>query len=92
MPCLAARRCPFVSDYPEIPAHPYREVKSPTLLDILKDDNWPDDLRKYRARLGRGAGVPTWLIIADREIVGRGYYGGGQWQSAILLKLEALLR
>lgn len=69
----------------------YREVKSPTLFDILKDENWPDDLREYRVQLGRGAGVPMWLVIADREIVARGY-GASQWQSAILPKLEALLR
>ena len=69
----------------------YREVKSRTLFDILKDENWPDDLREYRAQLGRGAGVPMWLVIADREIVGRGY-GASQWQGAILPMLEALSR
>jgi hypothetical protein len=66
-------------------------VKSPTLFDIFKDDNWPDDLREYRAQLGRGAGVPMWLVIADREIVGHGY-GASQWRSAILPQLEALSR
>jgi len=36
----------------------YREVKSATLLDVLKDEHWPDDLRGYRDRLGAGAGGP----------------------------------
>ena len=69
----------------------YREVKSPTLFEVLKDENWPDDLRGYRAQLGRGAGVPMWLVIADHEIVGRGY-GASQWQSTVLPKLQALSR
>ncbi len=69
----------------------YREVKSPTVFDVLKDENWPDELREYRAQLGRNAGVPMWLVIADHEIVGRGY-GISQWQNAVLPKLRALSR
>jgi hypothetical protein len=76
---------------PEFQHIAYREVKSPTLFDVLNDENWPDDLRGYRAHLRRGAGVPMWLIISDREIVGRGY-GASQWQSAVLPKLQALSR
>ena len=38
----------------------YREVKSPSLLDVLKDDNWPEDLRAYRQTIGQHAGVPLW--------------------------------
>ena len=68
----------------------YREVKSATLLDVLKDEHWPDDLRGYRDRLGAGAGVPLWLVIADGEIVGRAF-GASQWRSAVLPKLESLL-
>jgi len=76
---------------PEFHRLTYREVKSPTLLDVLKDENWPDDLRRYRDRIDRAAGVPMWLVIADREIVSRGY-GPTQWREAILPKVRSLLR
>jgi hypothetical protein len=69
----------------------YREVKSPTLLDVLNDEHWPEDLRGYRDRLGRGAGVPLWLVIADGEIIELGF-GPSQWQTAVLPRLKLLLR
>ncbi len=34
----------------------YREVKSPTLRDVLKDEYWPEDLRGYRSAWGPGRG------------------------------------
>ena len=70
---------------------PYREVKSATLRDILKDENWPEDLRVYRDQLGAGAGVPMWLVIADERIVERSF-GEGQWRTNTLPKIRALLR
>lgn len=76
---------------PEFARLTYREVKSPILFDILKDKYWPDDLRGYRDRLGRGAGVPMWLVISDREIVEQ-RFGATQWQAAVLPKIRALLR
>ncbi len=69
----------------------YRQVESPTVLDLLKDEYWPDDLREYRDRLGRGAGVPLWLIISDRRIVERAF-GESQWKTAVLPKLKSLLQ
>src|SRR5262245_17825485 len=69
----------------------YREVKSPSLLDVLHDEYWPDDLRRYRDRLGRRAGVPLLLIIADQEVVNQAF-GASQWHSAVVPKLKALLR
>jgi hypothetical protein len=69
----------------------YREVKSPTLRDVLNDELWPDDLRWSRDRLGRNAGVPLWLVIADHEIVGR-WFGASQWRSAVLPQIRSLLR
>jgi hypothetical protein len=76
---------------PDFPRVTYREVKSPSLLDVLKDDYWPDDLRRYRDRLGQGAGVPLWLVISDHEIIERGM-GPSQWASTVLPKLKSLLR
>jgi hypothetical protein len=69
----------------------YREVKSPTLLGALKDEYWPDDLRLYRGHLGRGAGVPLWLVIADDHLVEQGS-GTSQWYATVLPKLKSLLR
>jgi hypothetical protein len=69
----------------------YREVESPTVFALLKDEYWPDDLREYRDRLDRDAGVPLWLVISDREIVERAF-GESQWASAVLPKLKSLLQ
>ncbi len=69
----------------------YREVESPTLLDVLKDEYWPDDLRAYRDRLGRGAGVPLWFVISNHEIVEQ-YFGASQWSAAVLPRIISLLR
>ena len=68
----------------------YREVKSPSLLDVLKDDNWPEDLRAYRQTIGQHAGVPLWLVIADNRLVLQGS-GASQWQNMILPKIKSLL-
>jgi len=75
----------------EFAAVTYREVKSPTLLDLRGDQYWPDDLRAYRAQLGPDAGVPLWLIISDNELIERSA-GIRQWQSAVLPRLRSLLR
>lgn len=69
----------------------YREVKSATLFAVLNDENWPEDLRGYRERLGHDAGVPLWFVIADGQIIHRGM-GPSQWSSGVLPKLKELLR
>ena len=69
----------------------YREVKSPTLRDILRDEHWPEDLRGYRDRLGAGAGVPLWLVISGDQLVERAF-GASQWHATVLPRLERLLR
>ncbi len=68
----------------------YREVKSPTLFDLLKDENWPRDLRPYRDLIQRDAGVPLWLVVADGEVVLRSA-GAAQWRSVVWPKLKSLL-
>lgn len=69
----------------------FRTVKAPLLLDVLKDEYWPEDLRPYRQTLGRGTGVPLWLVIGDGRLVLQSS-GSTQWQEAVLPKLRALLR
>ena len=69
----------------------YREVKSAYLHDVLKDENWPDEIRNFRSGLKHSDGVPLWLVIADREIVQRGF-GPAEWRASILPKIKSLLR
>jgi hypothetical protein len=75
----------------EFPRVIYREVKSPTLFDVLKDENWADDLRGYRDQLGRDAGVPLWMVIVDNRVVQRAM-GPAQWRSDTLPTVKMLLR
>jgi len=69
----------------------YREIKSPTLFNLLKDENWPEELRGYRDLVKPDAGVPLWLVIADEQVIQRGM-GPSQWRSEVLPKLIKLLR
>lgn len=69
----------------------YREVKSPHLHDILKDENWPDDLRGYRAGLRRSDGVPLWLVVVDHKIVEQ-RFGAAEWRASVLPAIKSLLR
>jgi hypothetical protein len=68
----------------------YREVESPTMREVLKDEHWPEDLRRYRDRLGVGAGVPLWLLISGDEHV-EWAFGASQWHAAVLPRLRRLL-
>ena len=92
-PCQAWQRDDKIAlqESAEFPRLIYREVKSPTLFDLLKDDNWPQDLRGYRDQLGHEAGVPLWLVIADDRVVQRGM-GPAQWRAEVLPKIKSLLR
>lgn len=76
---------------PEFPRIRYREVKSPRLADVLKDDNWPEELRIYRRHLRPGDGVPLWLVVgSDHEIVER-KSGASAWRESILPRIRSLL-
>jgi hypothetical protein len=76
---------------PEFSRLTYREVKSPTLYDVLNDENWPDDLRRYRDRSDHRAGVPMWMVIARGNIVSRGF-GPTQWRQSIWPTVRSLVR
>jgi len=69
----------------------YREVRSPHLRDVLDDANWPVDLRRYRDRLGRDAGVPLWFVILDGSVIVEGF-GETQWNDRILPRIRMLAR
>lgn len=69
----------------------YREVKSASVLDILKDGAWPEDLRTYRGQLAPGAAVPLWLVVRDAQVVAQAW-GGKQWDSTVLPRVKSLVR
>jgi hypothetical protein len=63
-PCEIWQRNPGTAflDSPEFHRLAYREVKSPNLFDVLKDNSWPEELRGYRQAIDDGAGVPLGLL------------------------------
>jgi hypothetical protein len=69
----------------------YREVKSPHLRDVLKDENWPEDIRTYRDYLKRSDGVPLWLVILDDDVVMQ-RFGAAAWRSKVLPRVKSYLR
>lgn len=69
----------------------FREVKSPSVFDVLHDNYWPEDLRPYRQSISRSAGVPLWLVIADDQLVMQGA-GISQWQESVFPKIKSLTR
>lgn len=69
----------------------YREVKSPHLHDVLKDEHWPDDLRNYRNGLRRSDGVPLWLVVSGEKIVEQ-RFGAEAWRASVLPRIKSLLR
>ena len=75
----------------EFPRITYREVKTPNLHDILKDEHWPDEIRLYRDGLRRGDGVPLWLVVADHKIVEQ-RFGAAEWRAKVLPAIKSLLR
>lgn len=75
----------------EFPRITYREVTAPRLFDLLKDDYWPEDLRHRRDALGRTAGVPLWLIMAN-DRVALTARGVRQWEDAALPAIKSLVR
>ena len=68
----------------------YREVKSPTLFELLNDDVWPMDLRVYRQRIDQTMAVPMWLVVLNGEVVAQGF-GASQWVETVMPTLRQLL-
>jgi hypothetical protein len=52
-------------------------------MDVLKDENWPEDLVTYRQVIDSRAGV-----VADRRLVLQSL---SQWRESVLPKLAELL-
>lgn len=77
-------------DSPEFRRVSYRQVLSPSLFDVLKDENWPDDLVRYRPTIDHRSGVPLWLIVADGDVVMQSF-GVTQWRDAVLPRIKSLV-
>ena len=69
----------------------YIEVKSPHLHDVLKDENWPAEIRSYRGRLKRSDGVPLWLVLSNTEVIEQ-RFGPTAWRANILPAIKSALR
>ena len=69
----------------------YVEVKARHLHDVLKDENWPDEIRDLRNRLKKSDGVPLWLVVSNDEVVEQ-RFGAAAWQASILPAIRASLR
>jgi hypothetical protein len=93
-PCRAWRRdgWPQFAASAEYSRLIYREVTSPRLADLLNDEYWPSDLRRYRDKLDRSAGVPLWFVIANDAkpvLMARGLR---EWEALVLPKIRSLVR
>jgi hypothetical protein len=69
----------------------YREAKSPHLRDVLNDESWPEDIRRYRERLKASDGVPLWLVVLDDDVVMQ-RFGSAAWRGKVLPKIKSWLR
>lgn len=69
----------------------YRQVRSPTLFALLKDEYWPQALRGYRTQIEPGSGVPLWFVVADDRVVLKSA-GISQWDAKVLPTIRALVR
>ncbi len=93
VPCRAWRQehWPRFQASPEFVRLAYREVTSLKLLDLLKDDHWPEDLRNLRNELDRAEGVPLWFIMTNDKVVLKAR-GLRQWEEVALPRIRLLLR
>jgi hypothetical protein len=91
-PCRIWRRdrFPTFAGSPEFKRLSYREVTSPRLFDLLNDEHWPDDLRRYREILDRTSGVPLWFIVADDKVV-LTVRGLREWSELAIPKIRSML-
>lgn len=69
----------------------YIEVKARHLHDVLKDENWPEQIRGLRSHLKKSDGVPLWLVVSNDEVVEQ-RFGAAAWHVEILPAIRARLR
>lgn len=69
----------------------YVEVKAASLRDVLKDENWPSDIRGLKSRLKASDGVPLWLVVSNDHIVEQ-RFGAAAWREKILPTIRSALR
>jgi len=69
----------------------YIEVKAARLRDVLKDETWPEEIRRLKTRLKKSDGVPLWLVVSNDEVVEQ-RFGAGAWRANILPAIQSALR
>lgn len=69
----------------------YIEVKAAHLRDVLKDENWPEEIRGLRGRLKKSDGVPLWLVVSHDDVVEQ-RFGAAAWRASILPAIRSALR
>ncbi len=92
-PCVAWQRGPRAAllGSRELAGVVLREVKSPTLFALGKDEHWPEDLRGLRRHLPAGVGVPLWFILSDGKPVAHAH-GARAWGETLLPHLLVMRR
>jgi len=69
----------------------YIEVKAAHLNDVLKDENWPQEIRGFKDRLKKSDGVPLWFVVSNDDIVEK-RFGAAAWRASILPAIRSALR
>ena len=69
----------------------YVEVKAPHLHDVLKDENWPQQIRNLKGRLRQSDGVPLWLVVLNENVIEQ-RFGPAAWRKNILPTIRSNLR
>ena len=69
----------------------YVEVKAPHLHDVLKDENWPQQIRNLKGRLRQSDGVPLWLVVSNENVIEQ-RFGSEAWRMNILPTIRSALR
>lgn len=92
-PCITWRskhRSRFLAS-PEFRKLGYREIIPPALLDLKKDEYWPEDLAGIRNEFNRLPGAPVWFVIREERIL-LAARGLREWEEIALPRLKSLVR
>ena len=69
----------------------FEEVRARRSADLLRDEHWPEALRRYRAAIPPAAGAPFWMLLHEAEVVLHAW-GAPQWRARMLPAMERAAR
>lgn len=92
-PCQSWRRQhrPRFAATPEFARLDYHEIVAPRLLDLRRDEHWPEELAALRHEFARQPGAPTWFVLGDGELVATAR-GVREWEQVALPRIRRLAR